>query len=80
MASELNESVAAEIRKRLTQLGQSQLDLCAALHWDKSYLSRRLVGETDFSLSEIEAIAHALDMSEIQLVAAPSPRNERKAG
>lgn len=68
-----NASVAESIRERLRQAGRSQGDLAAALGWTPQFLSRRLTGHVDFSLSEIAAIASALDVPRNQLLEATIP-------
>jgi predicted transcriptional regulator len=81
MATLYNSSVIAEIRRRLAELDRSQTDLAAALGWSLPYLSRRLTGSVDFSLSDVEQIATALDIPRSQLLGAPLPvaRSGRRA-
>jgi transcriptional regulator with XRE-family HTH domain len=80
MTSAYTTSVTAEIRRLLQQADRSQGDLAAALGWAPMYLSRRLRGEVDLSLSDVEQIAAALDIPRSQLLNAPLPQRTRKAG
>ena len=74
MAITYGEGVAAEIKAELRRQDRSQSDLAAALGWTDNYLSRRLTGRTEFSLSDIEQIAGAFGLPVSQFVNPPLPK------
>lgn len=67
----LNEAIAAEIRAELGRRGMSQAQLAIRIGWTKETLARRLRSFTErgFSISELEQIAEALDITVIDLIA-----------
>jgi transcriptional regulator with XRE-family HTH domain len=62
--------VAADVRAALARNRMKQSELAAATGINSSTLSRRLSGESDFTVPELRSIGQVLGMSIIQLVPA----------
>jgi hypothetical protein len=58
----VEQRVAAEARAQLARRRISGRQVSAMLGWTPAYVSRRLTGQIPFSLSDLEALAMALDM------------------
>lgn len=56
----LNAAAVATIRATLASAGMTQADLADALGVSADTIGRRLTGETDLTLTEVERIAHAI--------------------
>jgi hypothetical protein len=65
----LNAAVAAEVRAELARRRWSQVELAAKLGEDQMWLSRRLRGTKPLTITELEAIALALQLTPAELLA-----------
>lgn len=52
--------IAGEVRAEMSRQRKSQRDLAEQLGWPQPRLSRRLTGDVDMRVGELEAIATAL--------------------
>lgn len=75
----LDSRVRAEIKAELGRQDISGTRLAKMLGRPQTYVSRRLRGEVNFSLSEIENIAQVLGVSLDQLIPSTSWRSRRRA-
>lgn len=66
-----NEMVAGEIWSWLGRRRMSANKAAAALGWKQNYLSRRLTGAVPFSVPELYALAHLLDVPVEQFFRSP---------
>lgn len=64
----VQERVAAEARAQLARRRISGRQVGAMLGWTPAYVSRRLTGQIPFSLSDLEALAMALDIPISELI------------
>jgi transcriptional regulator with XRE-family HTH domain len=64
----------AEIKAEMARQDISGSKLARLLEWRQTYLSRRLRGQVNFSLSEVESIAWILGVSLEQLMPPSTPR------
>lgn len=60
--------IAANVRHRMREAGISQTDLAAHLGISQSALSRRLLGQAEFFVNELDKIAAAFDCSVADLM------------
>jgi len=57
-----HEEVAAEVRAQLARKRRSARSVAFQLGWKQGYLSRRVTGETPFTIDDLAAIAEVLDV------------------
>ena len=70
----LGEYVAGEIRANLARRRITGRDLAAKLRVSRSWVSYRLTGTTEISLSDLEQIAAALEVDVSDLLPRPARR------
>ena len=58
----VHEAVAGEVRATLARQRRSARSVALQLGWKQGYLSRRITGETPFTINDLAAIAAALDV------------------
>jgi transcriptional regulator with XRE-family HTH domain len=73
-----NERVMRTIRAEMAWKGVSQTSLANALGHTQNSVSRRLTGKTPLTLSDVEDIAHALDVPIDDLLAGSAPGHARR--
>jgi transcriptional regulator with XRE-family HTH domain len=61
--SSLQDRISEEIRVALTRRRMSATELARALGWSRSQISRKLNGQTEISLNDLERIARVLQSS-----------------
>lgn len=66
--STLADHVAANIRAELAVRRQTSKDLARVLHIGQRAASRRLSGDLDFSLNELDAVARWLGVARVELM------------
>lgn len=64
----LSGRVEAEIRAEMARQRISQIGLSVRVHQSQAWVSRRLSGVVPISLDDLELIAHALDVTSMDLV------------
>lgn len=68
MITVLNDVVRAEIRSEMAWQELTQRELAGRIGWTPEYLSRRLSGPVEFTLTDVERISGALGTPLIQPV------------
>lgn len=63
-----NEAVSAEIRAEIARRNITKAQLAQLLGWGPMKLSRRINGETEWTVAEVHEIAQALEIPTVQLV------------
>lgn len=72
----LRQYVAAEVRAALARRRMSAVALAAAMGRSRSYLSRRLTGETALDTDDLDAIAHLVGVPLVELIASATARRD----
>jgi transcriptional regulator with XRE-family HTH domain len=75
----LNERIVKEIRAEMARQGISQTRLGELTGRTQNTVSRRLTGQVQLSMGEIEEFAIALDVPVDQLMSSPKQRSRRRA-
>lgn len=75
--SVLATAVAKELRLYLMRRGMSQQRIADQLGEHQTWVSRRLTGQTEITLAELERLAVALDVSVIDLLPESAFRRRR---
>lgn len=68
LTNSLRDRVAAEIRAEMARQRKSGVELASLLHLSQQSVSRRVNGETDLTLDELEVVARWLDVSLADIV------------
>lgn len=65
----MNDAVRADVRAEMARQEITQRALASRIGWNQEYLSRRLTGAVDFTLTDVEMLGSALNVKFIQLAA-----------
>ncbi|MBD8019348.1 helix-turn-helix domain-containing protein [Brevibacterium gallinarum] len=66
--NELGKQIGRNVRAELARRGKTQQDLCVLLHRSANAVSRRIRGEIQFDVIELDLIARYLDVPMMTLI------------
>lgn len=73
MDQRVNQQVATQIVRRISESGSANADLAAHLGMSEATLVRRLTSQTDFTVAELARAAEFLNCTLSDLIPTPAP-------